>query len=333
MDIRESHLMQYLTLKTGRKLPAVGLGFWKIPKPQTAQVVRDAIQAGYRHFDCACDYGNEAEVGQGLQQALQSGACRREDLWVTSKLWNTYHRREHVRPALERTLQDLRLDFLDLYLIHFPISLRYVPFEERYPPEWFYDPQAARPRMEPDPVPIAETWQAMEELVDAGLVRDIGVCNFGVSLLRDLLSSARIPPAVLQIESHPYLTQDKLIRFCHEQGIAVTAFSPLGAQSYFSLNMAQADESVLSHEVIRAIAARHERTPAQVVLRWGVQRGTAVVPKTTRIERLRENIALFDFELTAEEMQAISALNRHRRFNDPGEFCEAAFHTFFPIYE
>lgn len=325
--------MQTLTLRSGRQLPAVGLGFWKIPKPQSAQVVRDAIQAGYRHFDCACDYGNEAEVGQGLQQVLQAGSCRRDDLWITSKLWNTYHRREHVRPALERTLQDLRLDSLDLYLVHFPIALRYVPFEKRYPPEWIFDPAAAEPRMEPVPVPISETWGAMEELVQAGLVREIGVCNFGVSLLRDLLSYANIPPAVLQIEAHPYLTQEKLIRFCREQGIAVTAFSPLGAQSYFSLNMAQADESVLNHEVVRTIAARHERTPAQIVLRWGVQRGTAVVPKTTRIERLRENLALFDFELTAEEMQAISALNRNRRFNDPGEFCEAAFHTFFPIYE
>jgi D-xylose reductase len=225
------------------------------------------------------------------------------------------------------------LDYLDLYLIHFPISLRYVPFEDRYPPEWFFDPAADSPRLEMDPVPIQETWRAMEGLVRDGLVRNIGVCNFGTSLLRDLLAYADIRPAVLQVESHPYLTQDKLLRFCREQKIAVTAFSPLGAQSYFSLNMAEEGESVLEQEVVRDIAAQHGRSAAQVVLRWGVQRGTAIVPKSSQAERLRENIALFDFELSSDEMAAISALDRNRRFNDPGDFCEAAFNTFLPIYE
>ena len=187
--------------------------------------------------------------------------------------------------------------------------------------------------MEPARVPLAETWGAMEDLVRAGLVKNIGVCNFGVSLLRDLLSYAQIPPAVLQVELHPYLTQEKLLRFCRDSNIAVTAFSPLAAQSYFSIGMARSDESVLEQHVICEAAARHNKTPAQIVLRWGVQRGTAIVPKTTNRERLRENLALFDFELVAEEMQQISALDRNRRFNDPGEFCEAAFGTFFPIYE
>lgn len=314
-------------------MPSVGLGLWKIDKSLTADVVINAAEIGYRHFDCACDYGNEVEVGNGLQRVLQAGAVCRDDLWITSKLWNTYHRAEHVRPATEQTLRDLQLDYLDLYLIHFPISLRFVPFEDRYPPEWFFDPSAESPRLELDPVPIQDTWRAMEGLVRDGLVKNIGVCNFGTSLLRDLLSYAEIRPAVLQVESHPYLTQDKLLRFCREENIAVTAFSPLGAQSYFSLNMAQESESVLEQEAIKEIAAHHGRTPAQVVLRWGVQRGTAIVPKSSRPERLRENIALFDFELGNDEMTAISALNRNRRFNDPGDFCEAAFNTFMPIYE
>ncbi|MCA9121751.1 MAG: aldo/keto reductase [Planctomycetaceae bacterium] len=322
-----------LDLATGDKLPSVGLGLWKIDKSLTADVVINAAEIGYRHFDCACDYGNEVEVGNGLQRVLQAGAVCRDDLWITSKLWNTYHRAEHVRPATEQTLRDLQLDYLDLYLIHFPISLRFVPFEDRYPPEWFFDPSAESPRLELDPVPIQDTWRAMEGLVRDGLVKNIGVCNFGTSLLRDLLSYAEIRPAVLQVESHPYLTQDKLLRFCREENIAVTAFSPLGAQSYFSLNMAQESESVLEQEAIKEIAAHHGRTPAQVVLRWGVQRGTAIVPKSSRPERLRENIALFDFELGNDEMTAISALNRNRRFNDPGDFCEAAFNTFMPIYE
>lgn len=326
-------MTQHLTLKTGRQLPAVGLGLWKVEREAAANVVVEAARLGYRHFDSASDYGNESETGAGLRQVVTSGLCSRDELHVTSKLWNTCHRAEHVRPALERSLRDLRLDDLDLYLIHFPIALEFVPFEERYPAGWFHDPSAPQPVMKPDRVPISETWGAMEELVDAGLVKEIGVCNFGVSLLRDLLSRARIPPAVLQIEAHPYLTQHKLVRFCHEEGIAVTAFSPLGAQSYFALNMAQTEESVLNDETVTQIAARHDRTPAQTVLRWGVQRGTAVVPKSSRPERLRENLALFDFELSEQEMQSIDALDRGRRFNDPGEFCEAAFNTFFPIYE
>jgi D-xylose reductase len=309
------------------------MGFWKVGRDIAADVTQQAIDCGYRHLDCACDYGNEAEVGEGISAALGSGAVTREQLWVTSKLWNTYHRPGHVRAACERSLRDLQLDYLDLYLIHFPISLRFVPFEERYPPEWFFDPNAESPRLELDPVPIHETWQAMEELVDAGLVKEIGVCNFGVSLLRDLQASAKIPPAILQVELHPHLIQEKLLRFCRESEIAVTGFSPLGAQSYFALNMAEQHESVLESKAVREIATAHGRTPAQVVLRWGVQRGTAVVPKTSRVERMRENLAIDDFSLTDDQMTAISALNRNRRFNDPGDFCEAAFNTFFPIYE
>ncbi|MBX3450965.1 MAG: aldo/keto reductase [Planctomycetaceae bacterium] len=322
-----------LVLKTGANLPPVALGFWKVPRPETADLVERAIDVGYRHLDCAADYGNEAEVGAGLANVFRTGKAKRDDIWITSKLWNTYHRKEHVRPALERTLRDLGLDELDLYLIHFPIALQFVPFETRYPPEWVYDPSAAAPRMEADRVPIAETWGAMEELVRAGLVKNVGVCNFGVSLLRDLMNTAEIPPAVLQVELHPLLTQDKLVRYCQESGIAVTAFSPLGAQSYFSLNMARPEESLLKHPLIEQIAMAHERTPAQILLRWGVQRGTAVVPKTVRTERLIENRNLFDFSLSAEEMGAISGLNQNRRFNDPGVFCEQAFGSFFPIYE
>ncbi|MBI1315226.1 aldo/keto reductase [bacterium] len=322
-----------IELTSGRQLPAVGMGFWKVGRDVAADVTTQAIECGYRHLDCACDYGNETEVGHGIAAAVKSGLVTREQLWVTSKLWNTYHRPEHVRAACERSLRDLQLEYLDLYLIHFPIALQFVPFEDRYPPEWFFDPDAFQPQLEPDRVPIHETWQAMEELVAACLVREIGVCNFGVSLLRDLLACAKIPPAVLQVELHPYLTQEKLLRFCRESGIAVTGFSPLGAQSYFALNMAQQDESVLESEPVRRIAAAHDRTPAQVVLRWAVQRGTAVVPKTSRVERMRENLSINDFSLTDDEMAAISALNRNRRFNDPGDFCEAAFNTFFPIYE
>ena len=314
-------------------MPAVGLGLWKVDRSDTAAVVRDAIEVGYRHLDCACDYGNEIEVGAGIRNALGDGLCTRDDLWVTSKLWNTYHRAEHVRPACEKSLQDLGLDYLDLYLIHFPIATRYVPIEERYPPEWIADPNAPEPRMEVDTVPLAETWGAMEKLVKAGLVREIGVCNYTSGLLIDLMAYASIKPAMLQIEAHPFLTQEKLLRLAGDFDIAVTAFSPLGALSYVSLDMATDADTVLTAPLVVAAAERLGRTPAQVVLRWGVQRGTAIIPKTIRIERLRENLALFDFELSPDEMQAITALNQNRRFNDPGVFCELAFNKFYPIYD
>src|SRR4051794_12594488 len=218
---------QHLTLAGGGRLPAVGLGFWKVPKPSAAELVRTAIRGGYRHLDCACDYGNEPEVGAGIAAALAAGECRRDELWVTSNLWNPYHARQHVRAACERSLRDLKLDYLDLYLTPFPIAQEFVPFETRYPPEWLFDPNEPHPRMKLARVPLAETWAAMEDLVTAGLVRHVGVCNYGTALLRDLLNYARILPAVLQVELHPYLAQTKLVRFAQESGIAVTSFSPL----------------------------------------------------------------------------------------------------------
>jgi len=322
-----------ILLPDSGRMPLVGLGTWKVDKERVTDLVGEAVQVGYRHLDCACDYGNEPEVGAGLAKGFDSGRCRREDLWITSKLWNTYHDPSHVRLACERSLRDLRVDYLDLYLVHFPIALEFVPFERRYPPGWFHDPDAPEPRMKPAKVPIAETWGAMEELVSSGLVKRIGVSNFGTSLLRDLLSYATIRPAVLQVELHPFLTQEKLLRFCDQEELAVTGFSPLGALSYLSIGMANPDESVLETEVIRRIAQQHDRTPAQILLRWGVQRGTVVIPKTSSVVRLKENLEIFDFQLADDEMASISALDRGRRFNDPGDFCESAFNTFFPIYE
>ena len=322
-----------IAVSNSKPMPAVGLGYWKVEQSAAAALTVEAVKIGYRHLDCAADYGNEASVGDGIAEVVRQGLCKREDLWVTSKLWNTHHRPEHVKPAFIRSLRDLKLDYLDLYLIHFPISLQYVPMETRYPAGWFVDPKDSQPRMVSDAVPIRETWQAMEELVDAGLVRSIGISNFGVSLIRDLLSQCRIRPNVLQVESHPYLVQQKLIRFCHEASIAVTAFSPLGAPSYIPIGMASESDSVLNDPIVRKIASSHGRSAAQIVLRWGVQRGTAIIPKSSKLERLRENLDLAGFELAQPEMESINALNKNQRFNDPGAFCESAFGCFFPIYE
>lgn len=320
-------------LAGGDMMPSVGLGLWKIDRESTAEAVYRAIEIGYRHIDAACDYGNEYEAGDGIRRAIDDGLVTREELWVTSKLWNTYHRAEDVSTALEKTLSDLELDYLDLYHIHFPISLAYVPFEKRYPPGWFFDPDAEDPKMVEVPVPILETWQAMIDLQKEGLVRNLGVCNFGVSLIRDLMASSMVRPAVLQVELHPYLTQEKLLRFCAEHEIHVTGFSPLGAQSYFAIGMAEEGEGVLDRAETKAIAEQVGKTPAQVLLRWGIQRGTSIVPKTSRVDRMKENLDLFDFELSQEQMDSLSALNQNRRFNDPGDFGEKAFNTFFPIYE
>jgi diketogulonate reductase-like aldo/keto reductase len=322
-----------LTLRTDDSLPQLGLGLWKVDPLQLPTLLREAIQIGYRHLDSAADYGNESATGEALASLLKDGTCQRKDLWVTSKLWNTYHAAKHVRPAIERSLSDLQLDYLDLYLIHFPIALEFVPFDLRYPPGWLHDPAAPLPSMSPARVPLSETWAAMEGLVQAGLTRNIGVCNFNTSLLRDLMAYAAIPPAVLQVESHPYLAQEKLLRFCDENQIAVTAFSPLGPMSYHCLGMAAPGESILDEPTVREISARIGKTPAQVILRWGIQRGMAVIPKTSNPIRLRENAALFDFSLPPSDCSAISALDRGRRYNDPGTFCESAFNTFMPIYE
>ena len=318
---------------TGKSMPTVGLGLWKIDSGAVADAVYQAIKVGYRHLDSAADYGNEKEVGEGIALAITDGLCSRDELWVTSKLWNTYHRREHVEAACRKSLEDLGLDYFDLYLVHFPIALSYVDFNDRYPPEWIFDPEAENPGMRLDAVPLSETWGAMEKLVEVGLCRQIGICNYSTSLVHDLMSYARIKPAMLQVESHPYHTQEALLRTAQQYGIAVTAFSPLGALSYVSLDMATVDDSVLTEPVVMAAAQRIGATAAQVVLRWGIQRGTAVIPKTSNPQRLVENLHLSELSLNEDEMAAISALNQNRRFNDPGHFCEAAFNTFHSIYD
>ena len=209
-------------------MPRIGFGLWKIPRDDTAESVLEAIRAGYRHFDSASDYANEAETGEGLARAMDEGLVTREELWITSKLWSTFHAPEHVEEACRKTLSDLRLDYLDLYLIHFPIALEYVPIETRYPPEWLHDPEAEKPVMKRARVPLHETWMAMETLVSKGLVNRIGVCNYNSALIHDLMAYATIKPAMLQIEAHPYLTQEKLIRCADGYGIAGSGAAEMG---------------------------------------------------------------------------------------------------------
>jgi D-xylose reductase len=322
-----------MTHQSIESIPSIGFGLWKIANENCANVVYEAVKQGYRHFDSASDYGNEKGVGMGLKRAMEDGLCTREELWITSKLWNTFHHPDHVPAALQRSLEDLQLDYLDLYLIHFPIALEFVPFEERYPPEWFFAPEEINPQMKLARVPLADTWKAMENLKIKEIVKNIGVCNYSTGLLHDLMNYCQTPPDLLQIESHPYLCQENLIRLAKQYGLKVTAFSPLGSLSYVELEMAEQNESILDQEIVRVISKRLGCSPAQTVLRWGIQRGNSVVAKSVNANRMAENLASSLIELTDEDMMAITNLDRGRRFNDPGNFCEGAFNTFHPIYD
>jgi len=322
-----------MTHQSIESIPSIGFGLWKIANENCANVVYEAVKQGYRHFDSASDYGNEKEVGMGLKRAMEDGLCTREELWITSKLWNTFHHPDHVPAALQRSLEDLQLDYLDLYLIHFPIALEFIPFEERYPPEWFFAPEEINPQMKLARVPLADTWKAMENLKIKEIVKNIGVCNYSTGLLHDLMNYCQTPPDLLQIEAHPYLCQENLIRLAKQYGLKVTAFSPLGSLSYVELEMAEQNESILDQEIVRVISKRLGCSPAQTVLRWGIQRGNSVVAKSVNANRMAENLASSLIELTDEDMMAITNLDRGRRFNDPGNFCEGAFNTFHPIYD
>lgn len=315
-------------------IPLVGLGTWKIPKDIAENVVYEAIViAGFRHIDCACDYGNEIEVGKGISKALNEGHVKREDLWITSKLWNTYHKYEHVEMACRKSLDDLQLTYFDLYMIHFPISTKFVPIKVRYPPEWIYDPNSDIKRIEMELVPISETWKGMENLVHQCLSKNIGICNFNVQSIMDLMSYAEIKPYALQIENHPLLSQEKLVEFCFKNNIKVVGFSPLGSPSYVVYKMDDGmGNGLLEDIIIEDIAKKYAKTTAQILLRWNIQRGIAVIPKSNHTSRNKENITIFDFELSVEDMNVISSFNRNKRFNDPGEFCKGMGGSI-PIYD
>jgi len=261
-------------------------------------------------------------VGEGITRAIKEGIVKRADLFIVSKLWNTYHEREHVEPACRRSLKDWGLDYFDLYIMHFPIALEYIDPSVAYPPGWFADQKS---EIRQSRATIRETWTAMESLIDSGLARSIGVSNFNTQSLLDLLRYARIRPATLQIEHHPYLVQQPLIDYAQSEGIIVTAYSSFGPQGYVEMDLKHAQETphLFQNPVVVKISKAHGKTPPQVLLRWATQQNIAVIPKSDSLTMLSENLDAKGFDLTKGEIDSISALDRGLRFNDPWVYFHA----------
>ncbi|KAI9723569.1 MAG: NAD(P)H-dependent D-xylose reductase (XR) [Chrysothrix sp. TS-e1954] len=302
-------------LNSGHEMPLVGFGLWKVNNDTCADQVYQAIKLGYRLFDSACDYGNEVETGQGVARAIKEGIVKRSDLFMVSKLWNSFHDKERVKPICEKQLKDMQLDYWDLYLIHFPISIKYVDPSVKYPPG-FKDENG---NVSPGKATLQETYHAMEELVSSGLARSIGVSNYNGALMLDLFRYAKITPAALQIEHHPYLTQLGLVKLCKQHDVAVTAYSSFGPSSFLELNVQNAKDAplLLEHPVIRTIATNNKKTPAQILLRWATQRGVHVIPKSNNQGRLQQNLDVTQWDLKQSEIDEISTLDKGLRFNNP----------------
>jgi len=302
------------------------LGTWQAKKGEVGKAVAHAIEkVGYRHIDGASNYMNEDEVGDVLSDLFKRGVVKREDIFVTGKLNNPYHHKEHVRPHLLKTLKDLNLEYIDLYLVHWPVAFAYVPYDEnRRGYDDDYDPNGCSKvdlskyggSKIDRTVSVRETWEAMEALYHEGLVKAIGVSNFSGSILHDLLTYAKVKPAVLQIELHPYLQQSELVKYVQKEGILVEAYSPLGTGAFKKEN----EPTVLKDETLAALAKKHGKSVAQIALRWAVQRGTVPLPKSVNEDRIKENISVFDFELSQDEMEQIAKIDKNYRFLRPQDW-------------
>lgn len=299
---------------------SIGLGSYGLEPEKVDTAIQSAIQLGYRRFDCAAVYFNEDRIGDALAKEIGSNSgLKREDLYITSKLASPFHRKEHVKIGLQKTLTDLRVDYLDLFLIHWPQAFYYVdidPTQRGYDNEDIDDSGDGK-KIDPS-VSVHETWEAMEELVEEGLVKSIGVSNFPVSLLHELMTRSKIPPSVNQVEAHPYLQQTKLLKYCTARGVHFQAYSPLGTPGFKE----EHEPRILDDPILQGIAAAHNASVANICIAWALQRGTSVVVKSSSSERQRENWNTLEQKiiLSDPEMEQIASLERGYRFFRPEEW-------------
>ncbi|XP_078273146.1 aldo-keto reductase family 1 member D1-like [Rhinoraja longicauda] len=299
-----------IPLNDGNNIPLLGLGTFSTPKITAKDAcynaVKIAIDVGYRHFDGAWVYGNEDEVGRAFQEKIADGTVSRDDIYYCGKLWNTYHPPEMVRPALEKSLKLLKIDYIDLYIIELPLAFK--------PGDVIY-PQDENGKHLYHLTDLCATWEALEACKDAGLAKSIGVSNFNRRQLEQILnkSGLKYKPAVNQVECHPYFTQTKLKEFCDLHGIVLVGYSPLGTcRDPLWVNVKI--PSLLDDPILKSTAAKYKKTSAQVALRYLIQRKIVVIPKSFNPERIKQNFEIFDFCLTDEEMKRIDALNKDERY-------------------
>ncbi|XP_049869183.1 aldo-keto reductase family 1 member B1-like [Pectinophora gossypiella] len=301
----------------GLSCPILGLGTWQSEPGAVAQAVTVAIDAGYRHIDCAHLYGNEREVGQAIREKIKQGHVIRENLFITSKIWNTYHRPDLVEKAVRTSLDDLGVTYLDLYLIHWPMA--YKEGDDPFPAD-------SNGKVIYSDVDYIDTWRAMEKLVEQGLVKSIGLSNFNSKQIDRVLKIAKIKPVTNQVECHPYLSQQKLFDFCKARGITLTAYSPLGSPNRPWAK--PGDPLLLEEPKVKSIAAKYKKTPAQVLIRYQIDRGIIVIPKSTTKERIIENYNVWDFQLSREDIALISTMECNGRLIPQAEGRAHKHHPF-----